>query len=397
MRGKGWDIPKRKNRKTGELEEGNIIYVLGTVDGVFHRRTTKKKATKTNIAWIKKNHRDVLLKLIDEEKPKIKTDFESFGLMVLKTTQAGKRCEKTQREKVGVFKNHVLPYFKNYKLEDIKTADIELWQMKLLEKLSTSMVKKAKHNLGLILKKASANDIVAKNYAELAENIEVTHKKRLPYTEEEFVKIMEHSEGWFKLYLFIVCSTGMRIGEAIGLKPEDIDLVGCRINLKRSISRGWVTQEDGNVRLKQYIADGFKMVVNNSTNNTKNHTRSIPISNELRDAFIQHFKANPEKEWVFTNYYGNPFSDSRSVNNNYWKPLLKSLNIKDRDLYVTRHTYASIMKNNGARDEWLKEVMGYSQESRVLDKHYYTFQEKPSDAIPVNNFFSYLKGEEKSC
>jgi hypothetical protein len=28
MRGKGWDIPKKRNKTTGELEDGNIIYVL---------------------------------------------------------------------------------------------------------------------------------------------------------------------------------------------------------------------------------------------------------------------------------------------------------------------------------------------------------------------------------
>ena len=40
MRSKGWDIPKIRNKTTGELEAGNIIYVLGTVDGKFYRKST---------------------------------------------------------------------------------------------------------------------------------------------------------------------------------------------------------------------------------------------------------------------------------------------------------------------------------------------------------------------
>ena len=67
MRSKGWDIPKIRNKTTGELEAGNIIYVLGTVDGKFYRKSTGKEANKLNIAWIKKNARDVLLKLIDKQ------------------------------------------------------------------------------------------------------------------------------------------------------------------------------------------------------------------------------------------------------------------------------------------------------------------------------------------
>jgi hypothetical protein len=46
MRSKGWDIPKIRNKTTGELEAGNIIYVLCTVDGKFYRKSTGKEANK---------------------------------------------------------------------------------------------------------------------------------------------------------------------------------------------------------------------------------------------------------------------------------------------------------------------------------------------------------------
>jgi acylphosphatase len=173
----GWDIPNKRNKKTGKLESMNVIYVLGTVDGRFYRKSTKKEATKLNIAWIKKNHRDVLLQLIDKDKEKLmptkKTDLESFGTMVLETSARGRRSANSQKCKIGNFKNHILPYFENYSLNDIKTTDVEVWQNKLLEKYSTSTVKKCRDILNLIFKKAQADDLVNKNYVEFVDNIAV--------------------------------------------------------------------------------------------------------------------------------------------------------------------------------------------------------------------------------
>ena len=117
MRSKGWDIPKIRNKTTGELEAGNIIYVLGTVDGKFYRKSTGKEANKLNIAWIKKNARDVLLKLIDKQgiEKEEKVSLEEYGIKVIQAT-ARARNVNTQKEKEGYFRNHILPYFHEKKI-----------------------------------------------------------------------------------------------------------------------------------------------------------------------------------------------------------------------------------------------------------------------------------------
>ncbi|WP_457747888.1 hypothetical protein [Sulfurimonas sp.] len=52
---------------------GNKLYVHGTVDGKFYRLSTGKEATPLNEKWIAKNHRDVLLKLIAEDKCQVQS------------------------------------------------------------------------------------------------------------------------------------------------------------------------------------------------------------------------------------------------------------------------------------------------------------------------------------
>jgi integrase len=383
-KGDGWEVPDLKNKKTGKIEAGNVIYVLGTIDGIFYRRSTKKKVNSINIAWIKKNARDVLLKLIAKEeihnKPIKLNDLESFGTMVLETTARGRRSANSQKCKLGNFKNHILPYFENYGLCDIKTTDVEVWQNKLLEKYSTSTVKKCRDILNLIFKKAQADDLVNKNYVEFADNVAVKSKKKVPYTKEELRLMVEHSTGWFKLYLTLVFSTGLRIGEAIGLQWEDIDLNNGFIDLKRSISKGVIVD------------------ATDETNKTKNHQRIIPLDNTLKKELANYFMDRPDDTWVFVNKYGNHFGDSKTLNVYYWKPLLAKLDIEDRTMYATRHTFVTLMKNNGADTAWLKSVIGHKQSSTVLDDVYFTHKSSAKDIKLANNFFHIISADsEKVC
>ncbi|TLS96186.1 tyrosine-type recombinase/integrase [Aliarcobacter cibarius] len=392
---KGWDIPKVRNKTTGELEDGNIIYVLGTVDGKFYRKSTGKEATKLNISWIQKNARDVLLKLIDKkniEKP-LKTSLEEYGLKVIEAT-ARTRATNTQKDKEGYFKNHILPYFEEKNIlfiEDIKTTEIELWQNKMLKEKSTSTVKKCKDTLSMIMNKAVADDIINKNYVTLSDPITVVTTKRVPYTAGEITTLLKESEGMFKVFLMVVFSTGLRTGEALGLRWSDIDFENGFIDLKRSITKSRVTEKDGNCSIEEFIKNGYEIKVFNNTNKTKNHTRIIPLDDITKDVLLEHFENRTHDEWVFVGTKTNSvFADSATLNRYYWKPLLNKTKIEDKDLYTARHTYISIMKNNGADDAWLKATIGHVQSSKVLDDVYFTHESSMSDIKRANNFFMNL-------
>jgi|GEM_PF-635385 len=399
MRSKGWDIPKIKNKTTGKLEQGNIIYVLGTVDGKFYRKPTGKEANKLNIAWISKNARDVLLKLIDkqESKKEFKPTLESYGLKVIEATSRF-RSINNQKDKLAYFKNHLLPYFKARNivyLEDIKTTEIEIWQNFMLKKYSASTTKKCKDTLGLIMQKAVADDLLSKNYVMFSDKISLTSaKKRVPYTPGEVTTLLKQSDGWFKTFLYLIFSTGVRTGEALALMWEDIDFENGFIDLKRSISKARVTTKDGNCTIDEFIANGYKIKNFNNTNKTKNHTRLIPLDNITRDILVKHFEQRTQDKWIFVNKNNICYTDASTINRRYWKPLLNLTKIEDKDLYTSRHTYVSIMKNNGADESWLKSVGGWTQSSKVLNDHYFTFQSSKEDIKKANNFFYNLEKKE---
>ncbi len=365
-----------RNKKGYFVSKSNKIYVQGTINDIFYRKSTKKEATKINLAYIKKYHYEVLLKLIDkEEEKKTNITLESFGTIVIKNGSL-KRSLSQQRDTLSKFHNHILPTFKNFALKDIKVSDVEYWQNKLMEKLSSSSVKKCREILNLIFNKALADDLIFKNYVDLADKIQVVSQKKQPYNEYELRLLLEHSTGWFHTYLILVSSSGLRVGEALGLQWDDIDLNNGFIDLKRSISKGVIIDEKS------------------LTNKTKNHQRIIPLDEDTVKELFNHYKnSNENKVWVFINKYGKPFYDGANINKYYWKPLLAKLNIQDRSMYALRHSFVTIMKNNGASDSWLKSVIGHKQSSKVMDDVYFTFDNKKHKITNSNNFFSHINKE----
>lgn len=360
-----------RNKKGYYINKYNIIEVQGTVNGIFYRKSTRKKATKDNLTYIKKHHYDVLLKLCNALVIH-KTSLESFGTMVLQNT-AHKRSVGQQKDVIGKFNNHILPTFKNFALSDVKVSDVENWQMKLIEKLSSGSVKKCREILNLIFRKAFADDKIDKNYVQLADNVQVTHKKKEPYNTLELTQMLENSTGWFHMYLLLSISTGLRVGEVTALQWKDIDLAEGFIYLKRSISNSLIVDETSR------------------TNRTKNHHRTIPLDTRALEALKSYSEKKPDNEWLFVNTRGSNYKDGKSINKCYWKPLLKTLGIKDKCMSALRHSFISIMKNNGTSDSWIKSVIGHSQSSKVMDDFYFTFNHEKNQLSNSNDFFKYLE------
>ncbi len=283
-----------------------------------------------------------LLLIIDElnRKQEVKISFEEYGLKILKATSQT-RSIAWQKDLVQRFQNHLVPFFKSYELCEIKTSDIDLWQATMLKRYSSSHTKKCKNILSLILKKATADDLISKNYCDYTQDIRGSFKKRDIYSLQELSLMLKYSKGWFKIFLHVIISTGLRPGEVIGLRWSDIDFTNNLISLKRSISKGRIIDESS------------------KTNITKNHKRLVPIDESLKVILAEHY-LNRDTLWVFTNQYGEMFYDASNITKRHFKPLLDSLNIPYKTMYATRHSFVTHMKNKGKSDSWLKSVIGHT-------------------------------------
>lgn len=336
---------------------GNIVYVYGSIDGIFYRKSTRKKLTPQVKQWIKKaNPLEVLNNLIGKQKKQIlSNDFEKFGYMVLDITSS-KRKQPSQDELEGLFKNRIIPTFKRFRLEDIKPLDIVSLLESQKKEICADRVKKIKNLLNTIFDYAFDNDLVEKNPVQARSvksvDLSYTPKNTKAYTTEEISLILDNAKGWFKIFMELSFKLGLRTGECMALKWSDFDFDTEKLSLQRSITKGVITEQN----------------INSSSN--KNHFRKIQLFPDLVKLLKNYYQLRPSDEWLFINKDGRYYRESKTIVDYHLKPLLKKINIEYKTLYATRRSYASVMSYGGENLEDIQKVMGHSKGSKITEKHY---------------------------
>lgn len=158
-----------------------------------------------------------------------------------------------------------------------------------------------------------------------------------PFTLDEVKLILATIRPDFRNYYTLRFFTGMRTGEADGLKWKYIDFERRLILVRETIVLG----ED------EY---------------TKNDSsqRDIQMSNIVFDALKAQEKVTRGKcEYVFCTRNLKAL-DNKNVTNRVWYPLLRYLNLKPRRAYQTRHTAATLWLGAGENPEWIARQMGHT-------------------------------------
>lgn len=130
------------------------------------------------------------------------------------------------------------------------------------------------------------------------------NNRRLRYlSSEECQALVEACAPHLKPIVITALNTGMRLGEILGLKLEQVDLKHGFILLHRT---------------------------------KNNERREIPINPTLRGT-LEAIPHGPESEYVFTDRNGRPY---KSVNNSF-PSACKRVGIQDFRFHDLRHTFAS--------------------------------------------------------
>ncbi|DAB34099.1 MAG TPA: hypothetical protein CFH82_07010 [Sulfurospirillum sp. UBA12182] len=333
------------------------IYVHGTINGIFYRKSTGRTATKLSLAWMKKqNPMQVLEEILQNENQRIEsTTFESFGYEVVNLTKSN-RGISTQNDWKSLFKNKILPYFKHYRFEDVRPIDVVNFLESHRGKLSNDRVKKLKYILRTIFAYAEENGLMVKNPVTSISvsqvNLKYKPKNTPSYTTDEIAKILKHAKGWMKVFLDLSFTLGLRTGETIGLKWEDFDFETGKLHLKRSISKSQITEQ------------------NSEQESNKNHFRVLQLFPQSLELLKKYYEFRPDDEWLFINKDGNNYGSSQMIIRTHFKPFLKEIGVPYKTLYATRRSYASVMKYAGENLGVIQKTMGHAQGSKITEKHY---------------------------
>ena len=142
----------------------------------------------------------------------------------------------------GNLKNHILPYFENKKLQNIKPSDVKHFRTWLMQeqKISPKTVNNVMSTLKIIIDYALADNVILFDPLRSIRAMIVDNQTRDAYTIQETVKIF--SAEWMspvtRLANVTSACTGMRMSEVLSIGKENLH--ENYIDLTNQIYRGQV-------------------------------------------------------------------------------------------------------------------------------------------------------------
>lgn len=235
----------------------------------------------------------------------------------------------------GYIEHHIKPYIGDMPLEKVTSLDLQKLYKKLLtegrvvrkesehqpEGLGTKTVRNINQIISSAMDMAIEQQILLHNPAKGCALPKIERKEMRTIPREQLAAFLQEAKnsGVFELY-YIDLATGLRRGELLGLKWEDVDL------------------EQGLLRVRRQVAR-INGVVQEMPLKTKNSYRTIPLSEEtiavLRQQKEKTHDPSPN---------GGPISPD-SVRN-MLKRVLKRAGLPDLRFHDLRHPYVKTATNN---------------------------------------------------
>lgn len=226
---------------------------------------------------------------------------------------------------------HLTPAFGRLRLDEVDARSIERYKA---GKLSSGLTPKTVNNHLTVLRRLL---VLASEWGLL---VAVPRIKWLKAPDPEFdfldfeeaERLMAHADEEWRPMIMVALKTGLRLGELLALRREDVDLKAGRLMVRRSVARGIIgTPKSGK-------------------------SREVPLSGEAIRALksYRHLKG----ELIFCQADGSLFG-KEMCKHPLWRAC-KRAGLRLIGWHVLRHTFASHLAMRGAPLKAVQELLGHS-------------------------------------
>jgi len=298
-------------------------------------------------------------------KPSTRTTVGQFMVKWLKDFKRPSVSPRTYEWYINVSKS-VADEIKNTRLHKINAYQIQntLNTMKN-EEYSVRSIKAAYDLLNQVFKAAIEFLMIGDNPMDKVKiQRKETNKKQKALAGEDRKKVMAAIEGnvIYKPIIYTMIGMGLRIGEAIALKWNDIDFKNDTITINKAAKATPKINSKGEISGRSMEISGTK---------TACSVRTLPIPRVVRDTlkewqklYIQRFKASDTDNLVFPNKEGK--LRSYSGFRRQFGRFLEEKGLQNITFHQFRHTFATMMLERGVNPRVVQEYLGHKDISTTL-------------------------------
>lgn len=269
---------------------------------------------------------------------------------------------------------HIIPVLGHHQLQKLTPQHVQaFYTKKLKEGLSSSTVNSLHAMLHKALDDAVRWNIVARNVCDAVKPPRRAYHEIQPLSMEQAQQLLVTAKGHSLEALFVLAlTTGMRRGEILALKWQDLDFSQNMLQVRRIFTR-----MPGN----RYIEAKPK---------TEKSRRSILLTPAVVSLLKQHrtrqieakLKAGPEwqeHDLVFCTSLGTPLNPTKVVAR--FKTLLKRGGLPAIRFHDLRHSAATILLSLGVHPKVVQELLGHNQISMTMDIYSHVLPGMQRDAM----------------
>ena len=276
--------------------------------------------------------------------------------------------ESTLMSNLTMYRCHISPILGSKRVKDITVSAVTQWMTNMLEKekpdgtrYAANTINNAKMVLSKYLSYAVKLELIpdnpaqkVKKYQDPDETVKSDEAEINFWTEDEYWHFISYVDDpeWKDIFLFL-WETGVRRGELIALRWENVDFGGSKIRIEATATNK--TKKRGQIR---------------TSPKTRRSIRTIDMPDSLRNALLERYKRHQRRDGFSYDFY--VFGDIRPLSPTTLKrkhdEYMDKAGVKRITLHGFRHSHASLLIMHGLPDQMIADRLGHTIE--ILHKVY---------------------------
>lgn len=249
------------------------------------------------------------------------------------------------------------------KVKTIRQEDVEEFAATMLETASPDLTKRTLTLFKTICAKGIQYGYLYANPVEHVAKPKAPKREMDYLSPEEMAKLIEATDERHRCLIIFACLTGCRQSEILGLRWRNVELESGRVFI-RQVCHGGRFYEPKTEKSRRAVAIPPALV-------------KALKAHQLRQAV--ELESN-QHDLVFPNLIGKPM-DGHNVTRRILRPALRRAGLREVRFHDLRHSYISMLMNQGANIRFIQQQAGHSSAQITWDRYSHVYPETERAAV----------------